>query len=348
MATAPTARDTKPSKKSSCLGLIVSLLATLYTVVLTALCFVLYLESDRWWPATLILFGPRWVWLVPFVILTPAAVACRRWLPRLHVLLQVVLAVPLLGFVIPWSAWRDDAPDGPSIRLLTCNIHFDQLNAPALRDVIVRTQPDLVLLQGWDPRHEAVLFPTGQWHVVTNYHLCFASRFPVMQVETLDDDPDFKTEDSGAARYHVAAPHWPVWCANFHLASPRSGLEEFIQSRGREGGAELDANSALRRRQAEKACRWLEDCDGPLLLGGDFNTPIESTIYQDHWTRFTNAFKTAGWGLGWTHYTRRSAVRIDHLLAGPGWHCRRSWVEVAVGSPHRPVVAEWWQPAGPQ
>jgi vancomycin resistance protein VanJ len=33
-------------------------------------------------------------------------------------------------------------------------------------------------------------------------------------------------------------------------------------------------------------------------------------------------------------------VRIDHILAGPGWYCARCWVGPDVGSPHRPVLAD--------
>jgi vancomycin resistance protein VanJ len=41
-------------------------------------------------------------------------------------------------------------------------------------------------------------------------------------------------------------------------------------------------------------------------------------------------------------------VRIDHVLAGPGWHCDRCRVGPHVGSPHRPVLADliWSGPPG--
>ena len=35
-----------------------------------------------------------------------------------------------------------------------------------------------------------------------------------------------------------------------------------------------------------------------------------------------------------------AAVRIDHILAGPGWRCGRCWVGPDVGSPHRPLLAD--------
>jgi endonuclease/exonuclease/phosphatase (EEP) superfamily protein YafD len=38
--------------------------------------------------------------------------------------------------------------------------------------------------------------------------------------------------------------------------------------------------------------------------------------------------------------TRKTGVRIDHILAGHGWRCRRCWVGPNIGSAHRPVIAD--------
>src|SRR5690349_19121372 len=73
----------------------------------------LALAADRWWPATLLLFGPRWVLAVPLAVLVPAAAVCRRQalLPLLAA--AVVLALPVLGFCIP----PGQAPDHAGSRL---------------------------------------------------------------------------------------------------------------------------------------------------------------------------------------------------------------------------------------
>src|SRR5262249_17737710 len=51
----------------------------------------------------------------------------------------------------------------------------------------------------------------------------------------------------------------------------------------------------------------------------------------------------AGLGWGYTFYNNRTMTRIDHILGGAGWSCRRCWVGPDVGSEHRPVIAdmEW-------
>ena len=60
-----------------------------------------------------------------------------------------------------------------------------------------------------------------------------------------------------------------------------------------------------------------------MLVLGDFNMPPDSAIYRRCWSDFSNAFDSAGFGFGSTHFTHRTAVRIDHVLAGPGWRFRR-------------------------
>jgi endonuclease/exonuclease/phosphatase (EEP) superfamily protein YafD len=77
-----------------------------------------------------------------------------------------------------------------------------------------------------------------------------------------------------------------------------------------------------------------------VIVLGDFNMPPDSAIYRQFWSDFSNAISSAGFGFGSTHFTHRTAVRIDHVLAGPGWRFRRAWVGPFVGSAHRPVVAD--------
>jgi hypothetical protein len=67
---------------------------------------------------------------------------------------------------------------------------------------------------------------------------------------------------------------------------------------------------------------------------------VESAIYREAWGAWTNAFSHAGFGLGWSKYTRWHGVRVDHVLYPAGWECLRAWVEPGLGLDHRPVVAD--------
>jgi endonuclease/exonuclease/phosphatase family metal-dependent hydrolase len=145
--------------------------------------------------------------------------------------------------------------------------------------------------------------------------------------------------EGSVVRYELETPAGLLTFFSLHLASPRRGLHEMIHE-PRQGIADLQAGSALRGEQFENLSLEVADGTGPLLLAGDFNTPTESSLFRDVWGRYTDAFTSAGWGWGYTFLGNRTTVRIDHILAGPGWHCERSWVGPYLGPPHRPVLAD--------
>ena len=75
-----------------------------YSVVAVGFWLFLRLGGDRWWLATLFLFGPRWLCLIPLVVL--ALIAAVRHARALWVLgaTGLFLVFPVLGFRIPWAA----------------------------------------------------------------------------------------------------------------------------------------------------------------------------------------------------------------------------------------------------
>jgi endonuclease/exonuclease/phosphatase (EEP) superfamily protein YafD len=311
-------------------------LAWLYLALVLALWWLLATAGDRWWVATVLMFGPRWVWLLPLAVLALAPIVARRraWLPV--GLALVVVAGPIMGLCIPWPSLEGD--NGPTFRVLSCNVHLGEMDPVALAGVLDEARPDVVILQEYRRAHEAVVFAHGDWHIQSGQALCLASRYPIVRAE-IDEGPDFSRDRGRLARYELDTPAGTVHVVSLHLASPRDGLEEVIRQRG--GPAPLlEANSRLRFRQSVDVARWIAPCRGPLLIAGDFNTPVESWIYQTLWARYTNAFSEAGFGYGNTHFTRRTRTRIDHILLGPGWRCRRCWVGPPVGSSHRPVLAD--------
>ena len=50
----------------------------LYAAAIVGVWLVIRLAGDRWWLATLMLFGPRWVYATPALVLLPLALALRR------------------------------------------------------------------------------------------------------------------------------------------------------------------------------------------------------------------------------------------------------------------------------
>lgn len=309
-------------------------LCWLYAVGIAGLCVFLWTLSDVWWPATILMYMPRGLFALPLVLLVPAAILVR---PRSLIALGLavlLLVGPLMGLCVPWRTWFAGAARGPHFRVMTCNVHYSQLDAPALRALMDEARPDVVALQYWTSRFEKELFEPETWHIHRDGQFCLASRHPIGKVEPLGQPliavgTELEVERIGRLSF-----------VNLHLATPRDGLVAVVRQRAT-GVQQLEANIEQRRSQSAEVVRWLDGVQGPLVIAGDFNTAPESVIYREYWGSFTDAFTAAGFGWGQTQYTpRRTAVRIDHILVGPGWRCRDCRVGPYVGSEHRPLIAD--------
>src|SRR4051794_12516831 len=66
------------------LGRAVAVACVMYAAFVLTLWMLLRFAGDRWWPATLLMYGPRWVWATPLLLLVPCAAVFRRravWVP---------------------------------------------------------------------------------------------------------------------------------------------------------------------------------------------------------------------------------------------------------------------------
>lgn len=296
--------------------------------------------GDLWWPATLLLFGPRWLFALPLLPLLLAAIFWRRRsLPA--VLFALLLALgPLLGFHVPWRGTKPATPPGWRVRVLTCNMHYTAPLKSSWERLLADAAPDVVAIQELPrdkPFDYSDYFTEDQWHVHLAGRLLLASRYPIRKPESLGVK---SMQVPGLLmRYELETPAGLVALFSLHFASPRDGLYGATHQPG--GGiAKIVENSAVRFRQSENLVRLADTETGPVLLMGDFNTPSESAIFRRVWNHYGDAFAEAGWGWGYTFYGGRTAVRIDHILTGPGWYCEQCWVGPSIGSPHHPVLAD--------
>ncbi len=315
-----------------------------YLAAVLAVWLLLRLGGDRWWFSTVILFGPRWLCALPLAVLVPAAGLLRRHLLWVLGAAAIVVFVPVMGFCFPWA--RFGAGPGLSLRMLTCNVKGHCYNNRALEELIVAARPDIVALQDcWGPVR--VNWPVG-WHVSQEGAMLVASRYPVHR---------------GGADHRWQRPgHWPrtdvLHCTvqlpgrdidfySVHLQSPHEGLSTILDrdtvlrpSRSVVLAAEIDQ----RRRESASAREVVSGPSEEPVLAGDFNLPADSAIYRRYWAEYHDAFSEAGLGFGYTEWPRVSwlsfGIRIDHILTGAGWQCRRCWVGPDVGSDHLPLLAE--------
>lgn len=299
--------------------------------------------GERWWPATVYLFGPRWVLLTPLALLLPAALLLRRRLVLPLLASALVMLFPVMGLRLGWRALLAGEASGPVLRVVTLNA-AGKANVPGwLLPLLSGWRPDLVAVQECSRQVAEGFEAMPGWTQHREGKLCLLSRHPVLRVEPWEQEAGFGSVreagiggSSAAVRYTIDTPGGPVRLVNLHLETPRRGLEGIFRRRfGR-----IESNSITREIESRQVAAWAREGEGPLLVAGDFNLPVESRIYRESWGGLRNAFSDAGRGFGFTRDNGWIQVRIDHVLAGPGWRVRRAWVGPDVGSDHRPVVAE--------
>lgn len=323
---------------------IVGIACWIYLISALSLWLFLRSEADHRWIATLILFGPRWVALAPLAILLPAALLFRRRSLLALVAASVIIIGPVMGLCLPWRTLIAPAPTSataPNLRVITCNVHRSDLNRDALADLIAATKPDVVALQDWTSRFDDIFPSTGGWYTLRDDELCVFSRYPIRKLRDVGKDNwDKRKQPGSAVCYELTLPQGPVPLIDLHLASPHRAFEATLHREG-EGAEQINANSAARQLQSQALSRFVKTQGRAVILAGDFNTPQESNLFTRAWPGLSDAYATAGFGCGYTYHARWTDVRIDHILSGPAWRCHKCEVGPDVGSPHRPVIADF-------
>ena len=308
-----------------------------WLVITVALSVIVRTAGDRWWVVTAaLLFGPRWVFVIPLGILAVVSLVCCRRALWIVLATGVLFAIGFLNYNLPWGRLMG-ATEGKAVRLLTCNVHRHELSPSEFGLLLSDTSPDVVLMQEWSSRNDPAFGGRSQWNIRRDGEYCIATRYPIVSfavVRFAGIDPE-----EMAVRYILQIEGRQVCVYNVHLTSPHRAFED-VMAGGAGAGEMVDRNSDERRFQSWSLRDGAVKSTAPVVLAGDFNTPPESSVYRTYWSGFDNAFTSCGVGLGHTYNTRRASMRIDHVLTGRGWACNRCWVGRDVGSAHRPLIAE--------
>ena len=327
--------------------------------------------SESFLPATLLAYGPRIVLVLPFVVLLPIAVVASRTALVPLMLAALVVAGPIMGARVSHYSLGRSAPEhAPSgaLRVLTFNTEGGGVVAMQLRDAIERLHPDLLALQECGDALWDTLQALPSWYHHREASLCTASRWPMSAPDVMprSDFARIATYGFGGTglvvRYAIDAPSGRFHIVNLLLETARKGLEGlsgaagFIPDRfGASSGTRDDAatalerinlNAQIRERESERAAIWASRGDQriPLIIMGDFNLPVESSIFRRHWSTFTDAFEAAGSGFGWSKQEGsllRIRIRIDHVLTrADGPTPIGTWLGPDLGSDHLPVIAD--------
>ncbi len=324
-------------------------LCWLYFLAVCSIWGVMDVCGDRWWFATVMLYAPRWIYLLPQVGLVPLSAWWHRWSLIPLVLGSVVVVVPVMGFNVPslWSKARATR----SLRVLTCNIAELAECRERLAQLVVREQPDVVALQEVGSVKEFA-WPDG-WHVERQGSQLVASRFPLTDVQSsFRPRPNDRWPPVNALRCTINAPTGAIVFCNVHLMTPRPGLERVLNRWTIVNPTESSMLSTIiteRRQESQVLEKWLAAASPCQIVAGDFNQTPDSAIFRESWTsHFTDAFAAVSWGYGYTKTTVKRAfrygARIDHILYGGPYRCTHCWLAEGIGSDHLPLLADLGMP----
>jgi endonuclease/exonuclease/phosphatase (EEP) superfamily protein YafD len=298
---------------------------------------------EQWWPATLNLYLPQWLWLLPALVLFFAALRIARRLAWLPLAGAAWVLGPGMGICLPLGAARGEATG--RLRVMTYNTRGASDVAGVVRE-IGRARPDLLLMQEADVTSlEKALDVLGLQIVGSAHSVALAVR----DAEVIESDArplPFSAEWRKYLRARLKLGGRELTVYNLHLDTPREGFDEL--RKGRLGGiAAVRAEADARVNRALRLASDAQEEPGPLIVGGDLNAPRQSMVCGAFLRLgLQDAFGTAGYGYGYTYGHRLkvglggSFVRIDHLLVGRDWGIQRCWTGGAKASDHRPVIAD--------
>ncbi|MDY0227682.1 MAG: endonuclease/exonuclease/phosphatase family protein [Desulfomicrobium apsheronum] len=302
------------------------------------------LAGDVWWPATMLLYGPRWMLLLPAIPLLPLAMWRR---PRLLVPLVLGLGIvlgPFMGF--RWSFGTPDQTPGNVLRVLSCNIGGPDFNSTKLSQIVRKLDVDIVCLQEC-PRDLKLDLPPG-WHELKPGGISIFSKYPIQQQEIITGMhlPDTWPKNSMLPCI-VESPFGNIAFNGIHLPTARFGILNMLDRRMGINPFKTDVLNS------EKQNRWLVSLRArkavnaqqlPTIIAGDFNMPVESMLYQVSWDDLKNAFDSAGRGYNWTTSQNLHGfpmhVRLDHILTRNGVTPMVTEVAESIGSDHLPIIAD--------
>lgn len=224
---------------------------------------------------------------------------------------------------------------GPPCTIMHFNLLYANSRTAAAVAEIRRVNPDLLVLQEYDPQWDATLYPAlAEDYPFVARHVrpgpfgsAVFSRLPFCgQADFLVPPGDARLP---ILRAEVLFGDQPVAVYGIHLWPPK-GLDLFV---------------AQRRRQLHLA-ELLAEETGPVIVCGDFNYTARHELHRVLLQLgLADAHEVAGWGRGSTWPMTAPGrflpgFAIDHVYVGGGLTCGSARTGSAAGSDHKPVIVE--------
>lgn len=297
---------------------------------------------ERWWFGSLNLYFPQWPWALPCIVLLPwYLLSAWRW-TWIPLLLVAWVFGPIMGFCLNTGSITTPR-GGLRLRVMTYNIKWGYRDAPAALDNIAKAQPDVLLLQDAGAALDGALRPLRNygWHEAAMGQYVILSRYPLTDLEERWITPE---HTHTCMRCILHAGKTPIVLYDVHLTTPRWALGA-VQENGAEAMGSLEENVTVRQIQATMVAAHVEGENGPVILTGDLNAPVQSRACRKLLdVGLRDAFSETGWGYGFTYGQstpiQQPFMRIDHLMVSPQWDILSCKVGSPRGSDHTPVIAD--------
>ena len=314
--------------------------AVSYLVFAVVTAVVLWELGDRWWPATTLLFGPRWVLLLPLIGLIPGAFIFDRPLLSPILLSAMIMLGPVVGLRSGWRAMLVGEDPARDIHVASLNARGGLLLHAGPVGLMRDWGADVAAFQECGGELQDAIDHAFEWHTDVRDGLCLVSRFEIVDVTAMERDA-FEAAGGSAlvVSYRLNVGGDTISLTNLHLETPRAGLELIRHGQLARGIPRLEQKSSLREIELRRTRSWVDEYEEPRLVMGDFNTPHESAHYRASWGDWQNAFNLVGRGLGGTRLNGWIRARIDHILADDRWTVVNSRLGEDVGSDHLPILA---------
>ena len=291
----------------------------------------------RWWPGDrlapvqLLNYLAPWLLLALLPAVITAAVFKRLWLGLTLVIPTVLILFTYAPLFLPRSSVA--LADNNHYKVMSYNIWQNNKNLPASIDLIIRENPDILLLQEARPnvakRIQAdwqAIYPNRLLHLEYDIKMkqAIISRFPITPLHN-------EFNEGRAQKVIINTPGGPLNVWNVHTSQPILWRKHY--------------------RQVERLANSIDRTSGPLLVAGDFNTTEQAEVYSLIDSRLQNAHWNAGWGFGFSFPAHRpnvrgvrvpvSVIRIDHIFHNEALFTHTAGtLSEAGGSDHYPIVAE--------
>jgi endonuclease/exonuclease/phosphatase (EEP) superfamily protein YafD len=318
----------------------------LWLIALAGLLALFELIGENAWPVVLLLYLPRFLWIIPGLVLLPFAL---RWGRRALLFPLAIGALfwlfALAGFVLPRPS---PVADGPKLRVLSYNTAHSVDGVEGLRALILQTKPDLVLFQ-WSSHHvfEAMSGAGFEgWTVRRVAQFTVASRFRILSVEP--GGIPWRGEPPMAH----AVVETPLGTLDVFDIRPHSARDEVgatrhrgLRTRFRELVANARAGrmtelAGTREAQVRSIADEAARAQHLVLIAGDTNLPDGSLLFRRYFGSYKDAFVESGWGFGYTHPSKLPWMRLDKVLLGPGLVAGSFEVLSRHVSSHKPVLVD--------